>query len=129
MVVRVADEDQIGARFGQQGIVDFAQDHLDVREPALGGRALDVLDHVRVDVHGVDPALGADRLGQIPGEVPVAGPQVGDLLARSDRERRDDCLRLLPGVPRGAAGAETQAEAKNEDRGPETVPAQRVIRR
>ena len=70
----------------------------DVTQALALHATLDGFDHLRLDVLGVDDAVGADALGQPHREPAAAGAEIGDDRAVADAERIHDLVGTLPGL-------------------------------
>ena len=95
-MIRVADEDEIGAFGGKPGVVGrhAAGDH--VGEAPRLDRVLQACEKLAIDVERVDPARRTDDRCQASGEVAGSGAEIGHGLTSGEVERRDDFIRLLP---------------------------------
>src|SRR5262249_35838049 len=124
VVIGVAHEEQIDALRRQAGIVGRSRDDLDVAETLVARTRSQVVDHVGVDVDGVDDAVRADDLREPEREVPAARADVGDALAFADADRLEDAVGLLPAVASPAfvgealpgSAAERREEGAREER-------------
>src|SRR4051812_6312706 len=58
--------------------------------------AADAGEHRRLDVLGVDAAVGTDALGELQREPAAGGAELGDLRTFGDAERVHDLIRFLP---------------------------------
>ena len=96
MVEHVDQQDQVGF-LGKAGVFGRAGEGDDVAA-LLALRALgQVLDHVGLDIHGVD-ASPRHHVREAHGEIAGARADVGDHRIGLERERLDDFMGFLPCV-------------------------------
>src|SRR4029079_6271754 len=98
LVIRVHDQNRVERSRRQLRIRRGALDRDDVGQRLALHAALDDLDHLRLDVFGVDASVGADATRQADGEPPAAGAEIGHDAAAADRQRVHDLFGALPRV-------------------------------
>ena len=100
VVVGVDDEHEIDAAVGKGRIFEAAEDHLHVGQVFLRHALPKVFVHLLVDVDRVDLPVGPGCRRETKREIAASRAEVGDAIPRTDAERGDHPLRLLPFVPR-----------------------------
>ena len=101
MVVRVDDEDHVAPRRRQQRIVGEGEDRGDVAQAAGSQPPPQRVEDLRLHVHRVDPPGRTDGAREAEREVTGAGAHVAGDLSRTQGERPDHLVRLLPRVAAG----------------------------
>ena len=99
LVIRVDDQhgvERLAGSFGSVGVPSTVFTRF--CRPSRSHAALDRLDHLRLDVFGVDLAVRTDAARQAHGEPAAAGAEVGDDAAVADLERVHDLIGPLPRV-------------------------------
>src|SRR5690606_16799724 len=85
----------------QAGIAGRPENRLDVREALVGYPLRDRINHLPLDVFGVDAPVGADAPRQADREPAAAGADVGYPRSVGNPERIHDPIGLLPFVAVG----------------------------
>src|SRR5262249_14208858 len=98
LVVGVHDEDGVQRKVPQPWVDRRSKDRPDVVQAFARRAPFDRVDHLPLDVLGIDDSVRAD-LAREPYRNPSAsGAQVGDRAAVADAERVHDLIWPLPGV-------------------------------
>ena len=93
-MIGIDDEDQVGALLAQAGIIDAAEQCLDIVDAALAFAALDFIEHFLLNVDRVNDTV-RHALGDTKAEVSGTGTYVSDGIACFDRQRLDQQIGTL----------------------------------
>ena len=94
-MVDVGQDDPIDLAGGQLRIVDIAQHRDDAGHPVALGELLHHVQHFRLDVDAIDPALGRNTLGHPARIVAGTAAHVGDDVAHLESHRVEHSPWLL----------------------------------
>ena len=98
LVVHVHHDDPVESALGQPGVGIRAEHGLDARDPFLLHVIAQEVQHLRLDVDGVDAAARRHHARHAPCEPPRAAAEVGRHVAALEPEGPEDLRRALLGL-------------------------------
>src|SRR6185437_8975279 len=100
MMVGITTEHQVDG-LGKFWIARLGPDRSDIRRPSGDHFLEDRINGSFLGIDRIDRSSCPDRLGQMPGKIASAGPQVCNARSSRDGQLFNDSLWFLPDVPRG----------------------------
>ena len=95
LVIHVDEQNPVDLPLGKLRVIEFAQDGHDAGHTFFFDVSLQDLQHLGLDVHGVDRARRSDDPGHPAREVPGAGSDVRDNVAVLEAHHRHHFVRHL----------------------------------